>query len=293
MSRIPAVVHVDVDGFTDIARGHGWTIDDGPDTIFESGLRALLELFAEADVTATFFTVANSLDDPRKADLLREAVRGGHEIASHTVSHQLLLDASVDEARTEIFESRDRLEQGLQTSVTGFRAPGYQIDRRGVELLEEAGYRWDSSVFPTDAFATRLEAPVEDLTRPGRPFSGLDLCEVPLPDHRPGPFPTTPSYALLLGHPYFSWGLRRAVSRARPFVLLYHLIDVADPLPASRLSGWKQKVFTLSNRSAETKRHRCRIMLNQVQAACDLTSTSALLDGTVGSGTPGSEPADG
>ena len=275
--RRSAVVHVDVDGLVDIARFRGWPHDFADDSVFESGVANLLELFDEASVKATFFVIADSLDQPRKLDLLREVVARGHEIASHSLSHPGLHTLDSDRKRQEISESRKRLESELGVRVRGFRAPGYFIDRECLELLEEYGYEWDSSVFPTAHYAETLGVPVETLELPGRPFPNLGLAEVPLPDHRPSPFPVNPSYSLLLGLPYFRWGLGRAVAKGRVFTLLFHLIDAADPVPTGRVPGLQGRIFTLSVMSARRKRKLCGRMLAAVQKRFQVTTTTELL----------------
>src|SRR5262249_23510115 len=153
-----------------------------------------------------------------------------------THAYPRLIDS--DQKRFEIAESRERLEKLPGVRIRGFRAPGYQIDRESIELLASYGYAWDSSAFPTDTFAGRLNVDAERLAAPGRVF-GNHLTELPLPDHRPSPIPFSPSYSLLFGVPYFRWGLTRAYRTGAPLVLLFHLTDLADPLPPERLTGWK------------------------------------------------------
>jgi peptidoglycan/xylan/chitin deacetylase (PgdA/CDA1 family) len=272
-----AVVHVDLDGALEIFAAHGlsYTWDDDP--IFESGLRNLLDFLDHNQLTATLFVIASSLDHPAKRRLLEDAVRRGHEVASHTLTHAYLRGLDPVRKRVEISESRGRLVSCLGVQVRGFRAPGYRIDREAVDLLAECGYEYDSSAFPTTDFAKHLRVDVDALRRPQRPFPGNPLIELPLPDHRPSPVPFTPSYALVMGRRYFRWGLERAARAGRPFVLLFHLIDLADPLPIDRQSGWKLRLFTLSSLSAAEKRRRCQEMLNWTRRHYRLTSTAALL----------------
>ena len=100
--------------------------------------------------------------------------------------------------------------------------------------------------------------------------------ELPMPDYRPAPFPTHPSYSIALGLRYFNWGLQRSVRQGKPFVLLFHLTDVADPLPADRLKSWPQRIFTMSFRSAAKKTAWCGKALDLVQAHCRVIATNTL-----------------
>lgn len=277
-----AAVHVDLDGVVDIYRSHGWHWKGGEDSIFASGMRAFLDFFDRNDVRATLFCIAESLDDPAKLEWVREAVRRGHEIASHSLTHAHLRKIDRDAKHREIAESREKLERLLGVTVHGFRAAGYQIDRESIELLEQSGYVWDSSAFPTRGFARWLEVPVERLTGPDRPFGALGLMELPLPDHRPFPFPFNPSYSLLLGRTYYRMGLRRNRGKRTPLFLLFHLIDLAEPLGATQLGPRFSRLFTLSSLSAERKRDACQWMLDRLRREYVVTPTEELVRGIGG-----------
>jgi hypothetical protein len=94
-----------------------------------------------------------------------------------------------------------------------------------------------------------------------------------MPDHRPFPLPFNPSYTLVLGDWLFRGGMRRFARSGRPLSLLYHLIDLAEPLPPDRLLGFASKIFTLSTLSAAEKRRRCGTMLQQVKGAYRIMTT--------------------
>ena len=102
-----------------------------------------------------------------------------------------------------------------------------------------------------------------------------------LPAHRPLPFSFHPSYSLVLGLRYFHAGLARFRRTGAPFVMLYHLIDFAEPLPATRASGWARRLYTLSHLSGERKRERCQRMLEAVQSAYPITDTTTIVNRTV------------
>jgi peptidoglycan/xylan/chitin deacetylase (PgdA/CDA1 family) len=258
-----AAVHLDLDGARHIYRAHGWPYDAADDPLFESGLRGALELFARNSVKATLFVVAEDLFDTRKRTLLRDAVNAGHEIASHSLSHDTLTALDGAGKRREIAESRRSLAAELDTEVRGFRAPGFRIDRECLELVSDAGYTYDSSMLASSG--------------PHRPLPGRPVYELPVPAAGPFAFPFHPSYSLVLGHWYFRAGLKDFRRRPSPLVLLFHLTDFAEPLPSARLRSWRQRLFTLSHLSAAHKRARCSAMLDLVGRYFSLASTSQLL----------------
>jgi len=263
-----AAVHLDLDGARHIYRAHGWRYDPSDDPLFESGLRGALDLFAQANVAATLFVVAEDVFDAKKRALLEEAVKSGHEIASHSFSHGRLTRLDAAGKRREITESLRCLKSELATDVRGFRAPGFHIDRECLELINEAGYAYDSSM---------LAEPKRHPALPHRPLAGRPLYELPLPSAGPFSFPFHPSYSLVLGNWYFRAGLTDYRRQRTPLVLLFHLTDFADPLPSGRLRGVRQRLFTLSHLSAETKRARCLAMLNLVRRHYTIVSTADML----------------
>jgi peptidoglycan/xylan/chitin deacetylase (PgdA/CDA1 family) len=279
LRKPPATIHVDLDGAADIYEGHGWRYPFPDDPVFESGLRNFLNLCEETGIRATLFVIARSLDDPRKRALVEEAVRRGHEISSHSLTHKYLPDLDTAGKRYEIQQSREVLEKTLGVPVRGFRAPGYRIDRESLELLARCGYDYDASAFPTAAFAKSLRSTVERLSAAHRPIDGSEFVEWSMPDHRPSPIPFNPSYSLLLGNWYFDWALTRFRRNGTPLVLLFHLIDVADPLPPARLRGLASRIYTLSTLSSARKLRRCRAMLDLVGRHYRiLTTTDAIAE---------------
>jgi hypothetical protein len=267
-----ATVHVDLDGAAHIFRLHGWRWTHADDPVYDSGVRHALDLFDRFGVRATFFVIAEDLDHPVKAELLREITRRGHELGSHSLTHAPLRELSVEHKRREIFASRDRIADALDQRPAGFRAPNFSIDRASIDLIAEAGYDYDSSIVP----GARVPGYAQEHDHAPRLIAG-ELVELPLPAHRPLPFSFHPSYSLVLGLRYFHAGLARFRRSRAPFVMLYHLIDFADPLPASRLRGWAQRLYTLSFLSGERKRERCQRMLEAVKSAYTVTDTSAIV----------------
>ena len=280
-STVPAVVHVDLDGAADIFRVHGWRYPSSysdEDPLFDRGLPELLDFLDEAEVRATLFVIARVVESPIGRERLREAVERGHELASHTVTHRPLTTLTSAEKRSEIFDSRSRIADALGTAVSGFRAPDLVIDREVLELVAEAGYAWDSSLTPSARRARSLGLDAIE-TRPHRVFASAGLVELPMPTHSPLPLPFHPSYSLVLGIPYFRLGLRRFRRTKAPLVLLFHLTDVADPLPRSLTPTFRTRLFTLSYLSGKEKRRRCARMLDAVRSVYTVTSTARIVDG--------------
>lgn len=115
----------------------------------EASARRLLDLLAQYDATATFFTVGWLAD--RNPRLVRRIADQGHEIASHSWWHRRLTGMTAAELRDDVRRCRRALEEAAGRPVLGFRAPSFSIvpgTEWAFDVLIEEGYRYDSSIFP-------------------------------------------------------------------------------------------------------------------------------------------------
>jgi polysaccharide deacetylase family protein (PEP-CTERM system associated) len=122
---------------------------DGLESRVERNTDAVLELFAAADVRATFFTLGWVA--ARYPALMRRVVDAGHELASHGWDHRRVFTMSPREFGDDLARTRQVLEDAGGVAVTGYRAPSFSIDRRtpwAHAVLAEAGYAYSSSVAP-------------------------------------------------------------------------------------------------------------------------------------------------
>lgn len=110
---------------------------------------AVLELFEEAGVKATFFTLGWVAE--RHSALMRRIVAAGHEVASHGWDHRRVFTMDADAFRADLARARAAIEDAAGVSPRGYRAPSFSIDARtpwAHPVLEEEGYAYSSSVAP-------------------------------------------------------------------------------------------------------------------------------------------------
>ncbi|MEM9489680.1 MAG: polysaccharide deacetylase family protein, partial [Myxococcota bacterium] len=101
------------------------------------------EVFARRGVRATFFVVAEDVDDAVLGDqagpiraLLRDLVAAGHEIASHSYSHPYeLARLGRERVAAELGRAHDLLSAACGRPVVGFRAPGYDLSATMLDRL--------------------------------------------------------------------------------------------------------------------------------------------------------------
>jgi peptidoglycan/xylan/chitin deacetylase (PgdA/CDA1 family) len=118
------------------------TFDDGPHATLTP---KLLDLLAAHHMKATFFVVGqNAADHP---DILRRAVREGHEIANHSWSHPVFGKMSDEAVRRELQKTDDAISAGIGKRPTLLRPPYGSITAHQKKWIhDEFGYRiiiWD------------------------------------------------------------------------------------------------------------------------------------------------------
>jgi len=185
----------------------------------------LLAIFDEAGIRSTFFVLGWVAD--RYPDLVRKIAAGGHELASHGYSHQLVYDHTPAQFRDDLRRARAAIEGASGAEVLGYRAPSYSITDRSrwaLDVLAEEGYLYDASIFPIhhDRYGIP-DAPrhAHVMMRGGQP-----LWEVPGSTVRCGGV-NLPigggGYFRLLPYPWTRWGIRRVnLVEKRPAIFYLH-----------------------------------------------------------------------
>lgn len=115
----------------------------------ERNTQRVLDLFAEHEVKATFFTLGWVAE--RYPALVRRMVEEGHELASHGYSHVRATQQSRDEFREDVIRTKGLLEDVSGAAISGYRAASYSINDSNMwalEVLHETGHRYSSSIYP-------------------------------------------------------------------------------------------------------------------------------------------------
>jgi peptidoglycan/xylan/chitin deacetylase (PgdA/CDA1 family) len=133
------------------------TLDDGPDPIVTP---ALIDLFAQLEVRATFFIL--TLRAERYPRLVERLIGSGHEVALHGLDHRRVNRMSERRAYQYISEARERLEQITGNRITMYRPPYGAQSIRSFRAARRAGLR--VVVWNCDA-ADWEDRPAADVTR--------------------------------------------------------------------------------------------------------------------------------
>ena len=216
----------------------------------EKNTHRLLDLFDNNQVKATFFVLGWVA--VRTTGLIKEIAARGHEVACHGYSHQLVYNQTLDVFREETIRSKALLEDIIQAPVRGYRAASYSITERSrwaLDILAEAGFEYDSSIFPVHHDRYGIPDAPEHPYRLETP-SGHSLVEFPLSVAK------VPGYRLpVAGGGYFRLypyavtraGLRQINRRrSQPFIFYLHPWEI-DPDQPRIAAGWLSRFRHYNN----------------------------------------------
>jgi polysaccharide deacetylase family protein (PEP-CTERM system associated) len=83
--------------------------------------------------------------------LVREIASLGHEIGCHGFGHRMIQHLTRSEFERDVRRAKSALEDASGHAVIGYRAPTFSVMREtlwSLSVLYEAGFRYDSSIFP-------------------------------------------------------------------------------------------------------------------------------------------------
>ena len=238
--RVVNGLSVDVEDWFQVGAFEG-VIDrsnwDGLSDRVERNCSAILDMFAAADVKATFFTLGWVAQ--RHGPLMRRIVDAGHELASHGWDHERVFRLDRASFAADLERTRKVLEDAAGVQITGYRAPSFSIDQRtpwAYMVLAEQGFVYSSSVAPIshDHYGWP-EAPRFAF----KPLPWSDLIELPV---------TTAHFAgkrlaaggggffRVLPYGFSRWAIRQVNTRdQRPAVFYFHPWEIDPDQP--RVTG--------------------------------------------------------
>ena len=232
----PAIVNglsVDVEdwfqvgAFENVIERDDW---DGIKLRVADNVDRILDLFAEAEVHATFFTLGwVAKRDPA---MIRRIADAGHELASHGYDHARVFTFDRPAFAEDIRTAREIIEDCSGQKVTGYRAPSFSIDQRTpwafMELAEQ-GYAYSSSVAPIahDHYGWP-EAPRFAF----KPLPWSDMIEIPVTTAMLGGRRVAAGgggFFRVLPYAFSRWAIRQVNRREqRPAIFYFHPWEI-DP----------------------------------------------------------------
>lgn len=219
---------------------------DGYARRVENNVARILDQFAAARVSATFFTLGWIAE--RHPAMVRRIVAAGHELASHGYDHTRVDAMDATAFREDLHRTRSTLQDIAGVPIHGYRAPTFSIGAStpwAFDIIAETGHAYSSSVNPVRH---------DNYGMPDAPRAPYHPGDLPLWE-----FPMTTVQVLgrnlpCSGGGYFRllpyWLFSRAFAVAtggQKGIFYFHPWEVDPEQPHVSGCGWKSRVRHYTN----------------------------------------------
>ena len=140
----------------------------------EKGIPIILKQLESNNIKATFFISA--LIIPKYKQVVKDIFSQGHEIASHSLEHNIDHSQLTDvELTKQLVKSKNILESTIGEKIWGFRTPQCRVNSLLFKTLLKTGYNYDSSMVRS-FFPGRYQ----NVHIPKEPFDKDGIFEFPI-----------------------------------------------------------------------------------------------------------------
>jgi len=205
------------------------------DRVVDSTLK-IIDILAEAGVKGTFFILGYVAD--QFPALMRQVADAGHEIGLHGYYHRQVFRLTPATFREEMIRGRRAVEEATGKTVYGHRAPMFSINKSALwalEVLQELGFLYDSSVFPTK---NMLYGYPDAPQTPYFPFPERNFMEFPMSivEYMGMKWPVSGGFYMRLA-PYalYRQAIRRLHAQGKNLIFYLHPWEIDPEHPRSPL----------------------------------------------------------
>ena len=143
------------------------------------GAPRILELLRREDIASTWFVPGHTL--VTFPDSIAAILADGHELACHGWYHEDFSELSTDEQRRILDRCVAAVREGAGEAPRGHRAPYWALGPQTLELVEAAGFVYDSSLMSDDYRPYRVRHGDRHTIADGTAFGAEgSLIEVPI-----------------------------------------------------------------------------------------------------------------
>jgi len=237
---------VDVEDYFQVSAFESYIKKSQWDTLehrVQNNTKHILDVFAEHNVKATFFTLGWVAE--RYPELVKRIVNEGHELASHGYEHIRVTEQTPEQFRADVRKTKKLLEELGGVEIQGYRAASYSIGRDNLwalDILAEEGHKYSSSIYPVkhDLYGMP-EAPRFAY----HPIQGNDFKEIPISTLKMGSknYPCGGGGCFRL-YPYFisRWAFNRVNNtEQQPGIFYFHPWEIDAKQPRQENLAFKAK----------------------------------------------------
>jgi polysaccharide deacetylase family protein (PEP-CTERM system associated) len=229
-----------VGAFENVISRDSW---DARECRVERNTDALLAMFDEAQIKATFFTLGWVAE--RYPGLMRRIVDAGHELGNHGCNHDRVFNFTPAQFAADLDRSRKTIEDTGGAIVKGYRAPSFSINKNtpwAHEIMAEQGYVYSSSINPIahDHYGW-ADAPRFAFN----PIKGSDFIEIPVTTAMLGSKRIAAGgggFFRLLPYVYSRWAVRQVNAESRPGIIYFHPWEIDPSQPRVQNAPLKSKL---------------------------------------------------
>jgi peptidoglycan-N-acetylglucosamine deacetylase len=142
------------------------------------GVPRLLELFRKHDIKTTFFTPGHTIDT--FTDECKAIQADGHEFGHHGYYHENPTKIQRDTEQRLIELAFDTFDRQLGIRPVGYRSPYWDYSESTLDLIEEAGFKYDSSLMARDLVPYHPQRWQINWERGNVPGRASRLLEIPV-----------------------------------------------------------------------------------------------------------------
>lgn len=229
-----------VGAFENVISRDSW---DARECRVERNTDALLAMFDEVQIKATFFTLGWVAE--RYPGLMRRIVDAGHELGNHGCNHDRVFNFTPAQFAADLDRSRKTIEDTGGAIVKGYRAPSFSINKNtpwAHEIMAEQGYVYSSSINPIahDHYGW-VDAPRFAFN----PIKGSDFVEIPVTTAMLGSKRIAAGgggFFRLLPYVYSRWAVRQVNAESRPGIIYFHPWEIDPSQPRVQNAPLKSKL---------------------------------------------------
>jgi polysaccharide deacetylase family protein (PEP-CTERM system associated) len=231
---------IDVEDWFQVENFKPWI---APETWFEKELRVERNVHRLLDLLdgfrSTFFILGWIAE--KLPNLVRKIADQGHEVASHGYNHQLCHAMHPENLKQDLIRSKQLLEDITGSEIVGYRAPSFSINHQTLGILEQCGYRYDSSYNSFEANPRYGHLDLSQYSRNGHgiqisesfhelPLSNLTLLNKTLPWSGGG-------YFRLFPYSLFRQGVHNILSKQDYYLFYLHPWEIDSGQPRVSEAG--------------------------------------------------------
>ena len=109
-----------------------------------NGLEVYSEIIKNHNIKSSFFVLGEISNSIKHKLIYLNSEK--HDIGSHGWNHKRPLAMNLNSFENDIVKTKNKIEDILGSSIQGYRAPCFSLNRKRLNIIKKVGYKYDSSL---------------------------------------------------------------------------------------------------------------------------------------------------